>query len=550
MASGASIWNPHVQLWGPASGPPQRSTFRPGPGPHDTVHLRKPVISDMEHGSPPGQTRVAVIGTVAGGLGDVSFVANLIASVVRDRSVTVDVVVCQQAGGDAATSLQRLCTLLGESGTPSCALGVAYCTYRQPGGSCGRDFFDIGGHAKSPTGPPLSVAPSLFLQGPLALFDSAGGAMAALVAADSPSHSAPPRLVTVREFGQGAFCAAAREGALDVDTSAGFAEGEIGIFRLYSPKLALATTLGPSGCGHESRCGPVAISRPRFVVGYFRSRAHYKNFGRLAASVLLPLPTERKQIGADLGDCRSAVVFGPWNNADSDLADSTQRFAEALREHPSVSSVNVDLSDAIRSEHDCGLMPPPWAAGIGVDPPPGGLWEDVATVITVLTAGGVRIALRLVSLPALSLTAVAFRCLLSHADAAVVTGDASLNEVICYGVPFWYSCEPHKVATRAALLRLVAAPARSAAFVKAWWSLVDGPPRGMPVGDAADDRYAAWATLAQASEGSDTAAPPAQISTSEVLRHAFRDLWENSAAPVAGCGLKYIDDTLGVSGWL
>lgn len=507
----------------------------------------------MEHdlpGSPPGPTRIAIIGTVAGGLGDVSFVANLIASVVRGRSVTVDIVVCQQAGGDAVTSLQRLCALLGESGTPSCAIGVACCTYRQPGGSCGSGFFDIGGHATRPTGPPLSGAPSLFLQGPLVLFDSAAGAMAALVT-DTPSHVAPPRLVTIREFGQGTYCAAAREGARDVDTSAGFAEGEIGIFRLFPPQFVLAPTLGSSGCGHGSKCDPAAISRPRFVVGYFRSRAHYKNFGRLAASILLP-----KQSGADHdlktadADCRSAVVFGPWSIADSDVADAAQRFAEVVREHPSVVSANVDLPAVKHAEHDRGPMPPPWAAGIGVVLPPGGVWEDVATVITVLTAGGAQFALRLVSLPALSLTAAAFRCLLSHADAAVVTGDASLNEAISYGIPFWYSCEPHKAATRAALLRLVAAPARSAAFVKAWWSLVDGPPRGMPVGDAADARYAAWATLAQASEGGAAATLPAQSSTSEVLRHAFRDLWENSVAPVAGCGLKYIDDTLGVSGWL
>ena len=40
---------------------------------------------------------------------------------------------------------------------------------------------------------------------------------------------------------------------------------------------------------------------------------------------------------------------------------------------------------------------------------------------------------------------MAFQALLATAACAVVTGDATVNEALCFGVPFWYSAEPHKV---------------------------------------------------------------------------------------------------------
>jgi len=87
-----------------------------------------------------------------------------------------------------------------------------------------------------------------------------------------------------------------------------------------------------------------------------------------------------------------------------------------------------------------------------------------------------------------------FLQLLATSDAAVVTGDASLNEAICTGMPFWYAVPPHKVGVRQSLYCRVASycdgkrsssalepstcPATShlslaAVLVLSWWGWVE-----------------------------------------------------------------------------
>ncbi len=74
---------------------------------------------------------------------------------------------------------------------------------------------------------------------------------------------------------------------------------------------------------------------------------------------------------------------------------------------------------------------------------------------------------------------------MSRSHAVVATGDASLNEAVCSGKPFWYAAAPHKIAVRQALLRRVAGMAgggvpgkatplsAAARLVLSWWGWVE-----------------------------------------------------------------------------
>jgi hypothetical protein len=388
---------------------------------------------------------IAVIATVAGGRGDIAFSANLV-SLLLKRGLTIDLVVCQQAGGDGSESLTQLLGLLNT--LRSAQLGVVCSTFRTASG-CSPDFVLFSSSDDRTHGPPLLRAPRAIIQGPLKLFESPDAAWAALVRSQptdstiAPTLITPPtrHLVTIREFGQGLFCSPFSD-----DYSSGLGRGELGVFRIAKPVTEAVTD---------------AVEAP-YVVGYFRAGLHNAMLGRLVASTLMD---------KDRAD-PERLVFGPWSaSASGDSAGMLQKFIAALSSHPSI--LRVTASDEGIPPLAADKRPRSAELASGMSGPveshfrgshDSSCWVEVAVleVITQLGHSTRALTLRLVSLPSLALPIAGFRVLLSCAAAAVVTGDASLNEALCFGVPFWYSCEPHKIGVQEALKRIVCVQAGSA----------------------------------------------------------------------------------------
>jgi len=192
---------------------------------------------------------VLFIATCALGGGDVAFASNLLARLVRTFCVAV--AVSAQAGrepDEAASAILQAC--------PAAFSAVA--AFRLYDRRSGRLV------APAHTGlrqlAAEAFAPVAIVQGPLRLFDDGHAACAAL----GFTTTTTPHLITVREAGQGWFCAPPTPG--HTDASSGLAPGELGLF-----ELPLAAAPSPS-------------PQQAHVVGYFRTPAHGAAFGALVAA--------------------------------------------------------------------------------------------------------------------------------------------------------------------------------------------------------------------------------------------------------------------------
>jgi hypothetical protein len=226
------------------------------------------------------------------------------------------------------------------------------------------------------------------------------------------------RLLTVREYGQGRFVSHPDASACHWDVSAGLAPDECGVWRL-PPAL-------PEGWdGPVNGLGPAALNARVVVVGYFRVLAHGLQLGRLLGAVLQASPREN-----------DVTLLMPGGALDAAL--------DGLGEHPL-----------------CGGRPV----------------YSTAPVIP-FTFAGREMRLHLVDSTHLRLPPASFRRLLARAAAAVVCGDASLNEAICAGTPFWFSADGHKIFSEAELEGLVRSLAASSpgagTLPAALWTAVSG----------------------------------------------------------------------------
>lgn len=422
---------------------------------------------------------VLFLATCAGGGGDVAFALNMAAGLAgRCR---LGVLVCQQAHGNGAQALEAL---RGQTaGLPAAAsvalLGAATRLgnddVRLDAGTGARLNDWLREHGTPP-------AQLRVLQGPLALWAGAHAAAgwlaqaapswAAAAVAAAASSDALRQLLTVREFGMAAFCSPPTGDGRAVDVSSGLGAGELGVFALPRPSPApLAELLRESAV--PDAAAPCGRSDSYFV-GYHRADRHAAQLARVVAYGLA-LRAAEAAVGRQppLQPLR-ATVFLP--------ASSRRRFREHLREHPlfapaggsGSSSGAAPLATIDGSSDDVleltATLPP--VGSVAAAAGGGGEGNPVAAAPVTLT---------LVDVFALRLPVPAFRSLLAGADAAVVTGDASLNEALCNGLPCWYAREGHKAGVDAPLRALlagsgdsVAAVAAAPALVRRWYTHVDG----------------------------------------------------------------------------
>jgi len=433
--------------------------------------MEKPSTATSVPLAPP-RRRVLFVASVAGGGGDVAFAGGVLRALLAADAPPLEqlaLAVCKQAGGSAAAALLELAR-----DVPAPLLArLASVRLLERAGAGARDArgADAESEARLPpalqellraprfagggggggTGDDAAAAVIVVLQGPLRVFSSGAEALAAGEDALSAPPPPPPpplslqaRLVTVREFGQARFAALAGSAsphAGDKDVSAGLADDELGVFDVMRAEaaeggggVALDELLArlPAGAAREAVGG---APRRAFAVGYFRAAGHAVAFGR-AVAVALVIDANAGKVEGELPP--PFVVFAPV----SDSAAYSSLLA-GLRSHPLVAGVEQGGN---------------------------------ATRLSVLLRGGARRHLELSESMGLGLPRPCFRLLLSRARLAAVTGDATLNEALAFGVPFVYSCEGHKGGVRDSLRALVAADGTepAAAVVAAFWAFCEG----------------------------------------------------------------------------
>jgi hypothetical protein len=495
--------------------------------------------------SPSADPLVSVLylATCAGGGGDVAFALNLAASGGLARRCRLGVLLCQQAHGDGAQALvalrQQLETL------PE----VANITLLGSASRVGDDVrLDAG--AAAPLDAWLQLAGSRpsqlrVMQGPLALWAGADAAAewlaraspawaAAAAAAAASVPSAPAAapllrlLLTVREFGMAPFCAPPpplRDGR-SLDVSAGLGPGELGVFSL--PPLApvpLAVLL------RESKSAAAAGSRFKgaaacdcYFVGYHRTDRHGAQLARIVAHGLALRAAEAAEAAAAEAGAAATAAGCPTPQLHVRAtvflpASARRRFVAHLCEHP-LFAAPADGSDGSAVES-------PAAASVAATPSGDGgaaVYGDGSDVLELTatlssTVAPVAVTLTTVDVFALRLPLPAFRALLAGADAAVVTGDATLNEALAYGLPCWYAPEGHKAGVDASLRALLfggggsggdeggasaeSSPQPAPAAVQHWYAYVDGGGGGGGKPPSRQQLAGAWAALVG---GSDTGA--------------------------------------------
>jgi hypothetical protein len=493
--------------------------------------------------SPLDGVCVLVVATLAGGRGDITFAANLLHAL-DAAGARVSLAVSAQSGLDAGRCALDLLRAVAATASPEQAGNssgglvqrlLSLHTYNHQGGrvealniaatvtsQCGDETASSAPAAAFQTASwgVAAPPPSLVIQGPLALFASgadvpaelAGCGLSVAGCAGRPSHVLP--LLTVREFGQAAFCARPSPSGLTLDVSAGLAEAELGVFTVPRGAAAAASTSHSAAlpvCGGAlgSCCTPQAAP---YFVAYFRTARHGRCAGRMLASglalslqtlvgvhhgtpaclagamVIAAAPTALQATMEPVAPGvvrRVADLYAPIDDASLSqllrgrVADlyapiddaSLSQLLRGLSGHPAVLSVAVEAEQ----------LPDTDASAVGCAGESSGLVATtaagrvVAHVLVVTLRGAdtaatsasgvappppapplvIRVALHDVF--ALALPVPAFRALLAGAEAAVVTGDATLNEALAEGVPFWYSAEGHK-ARVAAALRCLATP--------------------------------------------------------------------------------------------
>jgi hypothetical protein len=251
-------------------------------------------------------------------------------------------------------------------------------------------------------------------------------------------------------MGQGYFSAlSVQSGSGNVhhlDVSSGLGPSELGIFAIDRVPATAAPSLLPKSAEWSAICTLLATGTPYFV-GYFRPEPG----GSYDAGCLARLVYSFVALHLDV-DWRHLVVFGP-------------KGAHA-------SSFWRELA---------GLT--------GVSTLPGTSTEDSGRL--TIGAGTVHVEYRDIFDAHLSI--LQFRCLLHSASACIVTGDASLGEAICGGVPFWYAAPGHKRDVAADLQKEVqrwgegggaTRGPEAAAIVQAWWQFVGGVKKAVSTEEA------------------------------------------------------------------
>jgi hypothetical protein len=466
--------------------------------------------------------RPLFVASVAGGSGDVAFAVSSLAALLDGGEVAfdaptsttslppplLDLAVCRQAGGSATGTLLHIARACADSRVSLERVGCVRLWTRGADGRPRADALDLGdescpellppGLARALGAPAPAALPSVVLQGPLKVFQGRGELAELLPgllaprrgwsggATDGGEEGARHccRLVTVREFGQAAFCvqpALTLEDDGELDVSAGLGAGEVGVFALQMPasgagdgdgdgdgegggragwEVLDATFAGMRGAaaaaaaaasltlagGSETRDGDDAAgaaavasgaspsptpsptipppwdpSHP-YALGYFRTARHGAHFGRAVASCLVR--------GGHEGGGGVFPVFLPAASVHQFVRGlegfaegrvSARLLGEGVRDTApsSLGAVHVRIKGARKSSS----LPSSPASGLDLD---------------------LDLVLPLVDSLALALPLPTFRLLLARSAVAVVTGDASLNEALAFGVPFWYSAEGHK----------------------------------------------------------------------------------------------------------
>lgn len=234
--------------------------------------------------------------------------------------------------------------------------------------------------------PPLTLIEGV-IQGPLHLFDDALSAIRALLPGFlAPSHPPLP-LLTIREFGMSRFLPAPQP--LSLSVSGGLGEGEWGVWGGLRPSP-------PSSPPTES-----------LAVGYFRTQKHGMKLGLLVASFCA------------LAKGVPMVILAP--------EDAYEEVTRGLQAHLEVASLSSFDGE---EEEKCA-----WTLH----------WKGEGDSSSSGSNDNEKDSTRVTLRPLQHLPSTDFQALLATAACAVVTGDATVNEALAFGVPFWYSAEPHKV---------------------------------------------------------------------------------------------------------
>ena len=344
--------------------------------------------------------RILLVATIAEGGGDLYFSSRAAFALASLPFIQLSVIAVAQARRDPTAAAALLAPLLPQS------VPLLACYSRGPDNVL-RPAPLPSFLAQSDALPPACDA---LLVCPLHLFDGPAEACASLGLSPLPLL---PRMLTVRELGQGRFLPPAPPEGVE-HASAGLARGEWGLWAAVAP-------LPP----------PLLEAAPfcDVFVGHFRSPEHGAALGRLAASVLL---LRRGGSGSECSGSGLATLRAP--------GDSHAALLRALRDHPGVAHVEVVAAER---EQPFVLLHVTPRTGSSVATAPSQRWA--ARPFT----------LRLEVAPTGMLPRDTFLSQLGAAAGALVTGDASLCEALSFssqcGLPFCYSVEPHKAFFAAAL---------------------------------------------------------------------------------------------------
>jgi len=452
------------------------------------------------------------IATVAGGGGDTAFAQHLLRSLLQPppggSDICVFLAICSQAAADGFAAARAI--LQADSGIHPRLQAVrvfergagdrvhALSGWRTAEGA-------LSGRLADAPGPSVDDIGAV-LQGPLRCFDSGAHAVTQCVGPSgfSSSDGAEPGhacaravpLITVREFGQAAFCrppsvAWTPASTGELDASAGLATGrgllvglhsgaaaaapqatheiplaggELGIFDIPMPHGAMRARchlvdpgLGPArtaelavvptaagvgvatAAGVEGGSARSADSAVPYVVGYFRTDRHARQLGRLVACHGIMTCAIGEKDGTSSPDSSRSATRAIGSVAvllPSTSATAMRAFKQGLQD------VLADAVVEAGADHVSGQLLS-WlfsaSESCGATVRTGSVAADATASCSVVQQG----ATHRLNVPALGLVIIVadihacklpnaqFRQLLAGAAAAVVTGDATLNEVLC-----------------------------------------------------------------------------------------------------------------------
>ena len=374
---------------------------------------------------------VVVVTATAGGKGDAVFAVNLVTDLLtRHAASSIAIVLTNALGGDdLPATLTWVCAALQDL-----VLTGVVAVHSIAGGV-------VAPVAPTPSRALLDDRPAhVVIQAPLVVFSDVNAACGTLQLTHPPAHG----LVTVREFGQAFFASACdRPGCRDV--SAGVGSGELGVFHIQC---------ADGGPGSQPLTGLLSQARSRHVVGYFRSAKAVPRFARLVAWLLSRYRVDAIGTTSDScrrdgnsgagdegdeggeggeGDCavRGGIVVGVGGGVGGErgLSESggfgCARASEVVGDSPSDSGAALPSVD----------QPAPalhvWWSSEHCDRDR--LLRDVVSSLGAFggatDASGPERMLAFHDLESAALSVADFRHLLHRADAAVVCGDQSFNEV-------------------------------------------------------------------------------------------------------------------------